>query len=394
MSAAFISPQISLLAKCPAGLEEVLATELNDLGASKTELLHRAVAFEGDKRLLYAANYHCRTALRILLPVSRFSIHTEQDLYTRIKAIRWEDYFSISDTFAIDSTIVSSVFTHSHFVSQRVKDAIADRFREKTGQRPSVDIEKPDFRINLHMNSNEVTVSFDSSGSSLHKRGYHVSNAEAPLSEVLAAGMILLSGWDGQSNFIDPMCGSGTLLTEAAMIAMNLPAGHFRESFGFMNWKDFDKALWDDILDEAMDQQRDINCMISGSDISEKNLRSAMANLKQARLHKDVTLEAAPFQEIIPPPAPGVMVTNPPYGERIRVEDITALYQDLGNTLKRRFSGYQAWVISSDMRALKMIGLRPMKKYTLFNGPLECRFAGFDLYDGSKKASKQQKDAD
>jgi putative N6-adenine-specific DNA methylase len=310
MSAAFISPQISLLAKCPAGLEEVLATELNDLGASKTELLHRAVAFEGDKRLLYAANYHCRTALRILLPVSKFSILTEQDLYTRIKAMRWEDYFSVSDTFAIDSTIVSSVFTHSHFVSQRVKDAIADRFREKTGQRPSVDIENPDFRINLHMNSNEVTVSFDSSGSSLHKRGYHVSNAEAPLSEVLAAGMILLSGWDGQSNFIDPMCGSGTLLTEAAMIAMNLPAGHFRESFGFMNWKDFDKALWDDILDEAMDQQRDINCMISGSDISEKNLRSAMANLKQARLHKDVTLEAAPFQEIIPPPAPGVMVTE------------------------------------------------------------------------------------
>ncbi|HOP14620.1 MAG: THUMP domain-containing protein [Lentimicrobium sp.] len=394
MSAAFISPQISLLAKCPAGLEEVLATELNDLGASKTEILFRAVAFEGDKRLLYAANYHCRTALRILLPVSRFSILTEQDLYTRIKAIRWEDYFSVSDTFAIDSTIVSSVFTHSHFVSQRVKDAIADRFREKTGQRPSVDIENPDFRINLHMNSNEVTVSFDSSGSSLHKRGYHVSNAEAPLSEVLAAGMILLSGWDGQSNFIDPMCGSGTLLTEAAMIAMNLPAGHFRESFGFMNWKDFDKALWDDILDEAMDQQRDINCMIRGSDISEKNLRSAMANLKQARLHKDVSLETIPFQEVIPPPAPGVMITNPPYGERIRVEDITALYQDLGNTLKRRFTGYQAWVISSDMRALKMIGLRPMKKHILFNGPLECRYAGFDLYDGSKKASKQQKDSD
>jgi len=394
MSAAFISPQISLLAKCPAGLEEVLATELNDLGASKTEILFRAVAFEGDKRLLYAANYHCRTALRILLPVSRFSILTEQDLYTRIKAIRWEDYFSVSDTFAIDSTIVSSVFTHSHFVSQRVKDAIADRFREKTGQRPSVDIENPDFRINLHMNSNEVTVSFDSSGSSLHKRGYHVSNAEAPLSEVLAAGMILLSGWDGQSNFIDPMCGSGTLLTEAAMIAMNLPAGHFRESFGFMNWKDFDKALWDDILDEAMDQQRDINCMIKGSDISEKNLRSAMANLKQARLHKDVSLETIPFQEVIPPPAPGVMITNPPYGERIRVEDITALYQDLGNTLKRRFTGYQAWVISSDMRALKMIGLRPMKKHILFNGTLECRYAGFDLYDGSKKASKQQKDSD
>jgi putative N6-adenine-specific DNA methylase len=394
MSAAFISPQISLLAKCPAGLEEVLATELNDLGASKTEILFRAVAFEGDKRLLYAANYHCRTALRILLPVSRFSILTEQDLYTRIKAIRWEDYFSVSDTFAIDSTIVSSVFTHSHFVSQRVKDAIVDRFREKTGQRPSVDIENPDFRINLHMNSNEVTVSFDSSGSSLHKRGYHVSNAEAPLSEVLAAGMILLSGWDGQSNFIDPMCGSGTLLTEAAMIAMNLPAGHFRESFGFMNWKDFDKALWDDILDEAMDQQRDINCMIKGSDISEKNLRSAMANLKQARLHKDVSLETIPFQEVIPPPAPGVMITNPPYGERIRVEDITALYQDLGNTLKRRFTGYQAWVISSDMRALKMIGLRPMKKHILFNGPLECRYAGFDLYDGSKKASKQQKDSD
>lgn len=385
MSAAFASPKFPILAKCPSGLEQVLASELEALGAEEIEPQLRAVAFRGDRRMLYAANYHCRTALRILLPFSRFTIATESDLYTQVKAIRWEEYFSASDTFAIDSTLLNSVYTHSHYASQRTKDAIADRFRDRTGKRPSVNIEDPDFRINLHMSRNEVTLSFDSSGTSLHRRGYHVANAEAPLSEVLAAGMVLLSGWDGQTNFIDPMCGSGTLLTEAAMIAMNLPAGYFRESFGFMKWKDFSKELWEDILNEALDNQQDIECIIRGSDISAKNLEAAAANLKAARLHKDVELEVMPFQKVVPPPPPGVVITNPPYGEKIRVEDINALYKELGNAFKRNFSGYRAWVISSDQQALKLIGLKPGKKFTLFNGPLECRYAGYDLYEGSRR---------
>lgn len=391
MSAAFAERQFPLLAKCPAGLESILASELIALGALDVEPMYRAVAFTGNKRLLYAANYHCRTALRILLPIHRFSIRTEDDLYRLVKNIRWEEYFSPSDTFAIDSTVNSSVFSHSHFVSLRTKDAIADRFRERTGNRPSVNIEDPGFRINVHLSNNEVNISFDSSGSSLHKRGYHVSNAEAPLSEVLAAGMILLAGWDGQTNFTDVMCGSGTLLTEAAMIAMNLPAGQFRESYGFMRWKDYDPSLWDQILEDALSEQRDLNVIIRGSDISENNLRSAMANLKQARLHKDVELRVAPFTEAIPPPAPGTLITNPPYGERIPVNDINRLYSELGSTLKHKYQGYKAWIISADHHALKMTGLKPMKKYTLFNGQLECHYAGFELFAGKRKEFLEEK---
>lgn len=386
MAYVYSAPKLKMLAKSPAGLEEILAKELEDLGAEQIELLNRAVSFEGDKRLLYAANYRCRTALRILVPVTQFKIETEQDLYTSIKAIRWEDYLGTQNTIAINSTVTTSIFTHSHFVSLRAKDAIVDRFREKTGERPSVDIDNPDFRINLHIYKDEVDVSFDSSGASLHKRGYHVSNAEAPLNEVLAAGMILLSGWDGQSNFIDPMCGSGTLLIEAAMIAMNLPAGQYRNDYGFMRWKDFDKDLWDDVKNEALEDERDFNFRIIGSDISDYNLRSAAANLKEARLHKDIELKVSPFQRMTPPAGGGIMICNPPYGERIKVEDIVELYQELGNTLKQNYKGYKAWVISSDLRALKMIGLKPMKKYILFNGQLECRYAGFDLYEGSKRA--------
>lgn len=383
---------IKMLAKSPAGLEEILAGELQELGAKNIELLNRAVAFEGDKKLLYAANYRCRTALRILIPISHFSIETEQDLYTEIKSIRWEDYLGNENTIAINSTVTSSVFTHSHYVSLRAKDAIVDRFREKTSERPSVDIDNPDFRINVHIYKDEVSVSFDSSGASLHKRGYHVSNAEAPLNEVLAAGMILLSGWDGQSNFIDPMCGSGTLLIEAAMIAMNIPAGEFREEYGFMRWKDFDDELWEEVQNDALEQQRTFEHKIIGSDISEHNLRSAHANLKQAELTKNVTLKISPFQEMTPPEGGGVMITNPPYGERIQVEDIVSLYQDLGDVLKQKYKGYKAWVISSDLMALKKIGLKPMKKYILFNGQLECRYAGFDLYEGSKRARYQTGD--
>lgn len=373
------------LAKCPAGLEELLAGELESLGATDIEILIRAVSFSGDKKLMYEANYLCRTALRILVPIKQLTFKDEDEFYNRLKALPWENYIDENQTLAIDSTINSSIFTHSHFVSQRAKDAIADRFREKTGARPSVDLENPDLRINLYIYQDSVNVSLDSSGASLHKRGYHTVNAEAPLSEVLAAGMIMLTGWHGECNFMDWMCGSGTLLIEAAMIAMNLPAGQFRTDYGFMKWKNFDAELWAQVKDEALDNQRDIEISIIGSDISAKNLRAAEINIKNALLHKDIQLRVSDFRDVHPPEGAGILVSNPPYGERIQVEDVNELYREMGNALKRNFEGYRAWLISADLRAIKLIGLKPMAKINLYNGQLECRYVGFDLYHGSKR---------
>ncbi len=375
----------TLLAKSPAGLEEVLADELNKLGAINIEILKRAVSFEGNQKLIYRANYHCRTALRILKPISQFTFNDEREFYNRIHDLPWEDYLEPDQTLSIDSTIGSSIFTHSHFVSQRAKDAIADRFRERTGIRPSVDLENPDLRINLHIYKDTVNVSLDSSGASLHKRGYHTMNAEAPLSEVLAAGMIMLTGWNGESNFIDWMCGSGTLLIEAAMIAMNLPAGQFREEYGFMKWKDFSPLLWKQVKDEALKNQRDLDIEIIGSDISSRNLKAAESNIRNASLHKDIVLKVADFRDVKPPKGTGILISNPPYGERIEVNDLQELYSEMGTALKRNFEGYKAWLISSDLQAIKLVGLRPMAKKILWNGQLECRFVGFDLYHGSKK---------
>lgn len=375
----------SYLAKCPAELEEVLAGELENLGASNIEILKRAVSFEGDKKLMYEANYLCRTALRILVPIKAFDFGNETEFYDRIKSISWEQYMNENQTLSIDSTIGNSIFTHSHFVSQRAKDAIADRFRERTGARPSVDLDNPDLRINLHIYKDTVNVSLDSSGASLHKRGYHTVNAEAPISEVLAAGMIMLTGWHGECNFIDWMCGSGTILVEAAMIAMNLPAGQFRSEYGFMKWRDFDSELWEQVKQEAFDNQRDLDVTILGSDISRRNLQAAEANIRNASMHKDIRLLVSDFKDLRPPDGNGIIISNPPYGERVKVEDLNELYRDMGNALKRNFEGYQAWLISADMRAIKLIGLKPMAKKILWNGQLECRYVGFDLYRGSKR---------
>lgn len=373
------------LAKSPAELEHILAGELEHLGAKNIEILKRAVSFEGDQKLMYKANYHCRTALRILMPLCQFSFKDENDFYDQIKEIKWEEYLEADQTLSIDSTIGSSIFTHSHYVSQRAKDAIADRFREKYGIRPSVDLDNPDLRINIHIYRDIVNVSLDSSGASLHKRGYHTVNAEAPLSEVLAAGMIMLTGWHGECNLIDWMCGSGTILIEAAMIAMNLPAGQFREDYGFMKWKDFSEELWAQVKQEALENQRDLEVEIIGSDISQKNLRAAESNVRNAYLHKDIKLKVADFRDIRPPQGSGILISNPPYGERVRVDDLHEMYKEMGNALKRNFEGYKAWLISSDFHAIKLVGLKPMAKKILWNGQLECRFVGFDLYHGSKK---------
>ena len=378
---------LTFIVKTIAGLEEVLAAEIVELGGENVEVLTRAVSFEGDKRMLYKANYCLRTAQRILMPIFSFQMADEDDLYNQVNSYPWENHLSLTKTLAVDAVASDSELTHTHYIALLTKDAIVDRFRTlNNGRRPSVDTENPHVRINMHIRGSICDVSIDSSGASLHKRGYRVSNAEAPLSEVLAAGLIMLSGWKHDCPFIDPMCGSGTLVIEAAMIANNFPAGMYRKEFGFMHWPDFDQELYNEVTAEALDKQTEFEFPIIGSDISPKNLSSARSNLKSARLHKDVKLMVSPFAELKPPPGnPGLIIINPPYGERIRLNDIIGLYKSIGNTLKQEFAGYQAWVISSDQRALSFIGLRPTAKLPVFNGPLECRFEHFDLYKGSKR---------
>ena len=377
----------TFIVKTISGLEEVLAAEIVELGGANVQILKRAVSFEGDKRMLYKANYCLRTAQRILMPIFSFQMADEDDLYSQINAYPWENHLSLLKTLAVDAVSTDSELTHTHYIALLTKDAIVDRFRTlNNGRRPDVDTENPHLRINMHINGSICDVSIDSSGASLHKRGYRVSNAEAPMSEVLAAGLIMLSGWKRDCHFIDPMCGSGTLVIEAAMYANNYPAGMYRKEFGFMHWPDFDQDLWKEVTTEAMDKQTEFEYQIIGSDISPKNLASARSNLKSARLHKDVTLKVSSFSALQPPPGdPGIILINPPYGERIRLNDIIGLYKSIGNTLKQEFSGYQAWIISSDQRALSFIGLRPSARIPVFNGQLECRFEHFDLYKGSKR---------
>lgn len=382
------SEKFSMVAKTMTGLEEILANELNNIGATDIELSNRAVTFTGDKELMYKANYWSRTALHILKPIAGFYIRREEDLYKKIYDIQWEDYMNATGTLAVDAVVNASVMTHSHYVSLKTKDAIVDRFRDYTERRPNVDIENPDIRVNIHLFKNYCSVSLDSSGYSLHKRGYRIKTGVAPISEVLAAGIILLSGWDKQSNFIDPMCGSGTIVCEAAMIANNIPPGYYRKTFGFEKWKDFDLNLWEKIKMDAINEQIEFEYDIIGSDISSEAIEIARENAKSAKLHKDIVFEVKSFEEQIPPEDGGILIMNPPYGERIVPEDIIKLYQEVGNALKKNYNGYNAWIISSDFNALKFIGLKPTRKITLFNGPLECKLAKFEIYQGSKKTAK------
>ncbi len=377
-----------MLAKTMYGLEDVLAKELTGLGAENIVKSNRAVEFEGDTELMYKANYWCRTALHILLPISEFYIRREDDLYKKIYNIDWETYLDKKDSLAVDAVVNSSILTHSHYAALKTKDAIVDRFRDKFGIRPNVDVDTPDLRINIYMNKNKCIVSIDSSGYSLHKRGYRKKTGTAPINEVLAAGMILLSEWNGQSNFIDPMCGSGTIVCEAALIANNIPPGYYRKAFGFEKWKNFDNTIWEKVKKDALDLQKEFEYEIIGSDISAESIAIAKENALSAKLHKDIFFEVKPFENQIPPAGGGLMMVNPPYGERIKPEDIIKLYQSIGNTLKNHYQGYQAWIISSDLNALKFIGLKPSKKIDLYNGSLECKFLKFDIYSGSKKEKK------
>ncbi len=375
-----------LVAKTFKGLEEILHRELQQLGATDLNIGNRMVEFTGNKELMYRANFHLRTALRILKPIAEFKVKNEKELYDSIQTIIWSDYFDLKNTFAVDSVVYSDHFSHSKYVALKVKDAIVDQFREKFQKRPYVDTDDADFNINIHISNDICTVSLDSSGDSLHKRGYRLKTTKAPLNEVLAAGMILLSGWDKQCVLIDPMCGSGTLIIEAAMIANNIPPGIYRKRFGFETWKDFDSDLLEKIYEE--DSPEHITKVeIIGSDISEIAIRISRENISNAGLKNKIDLHISPIENYIPPIVQsGVVITNPPYDERIKINEINTFYKTLGDSFKNKYKGYEVWLLSSNFEAIKHIGLRPTQKITLFNGPLECKFLNYSIYEGSKKS--------
>ncbi len=369
-----------LVAKTISGLEEPLFKELEALGAENLQLLNRAVSFEGNEALIYRANYCCRTALRILKPIHTFDLKKQEDLYDRVKEISWEDLIDISKTMAVDAVIHDSVFTNSQYVALKTKDAVIDRLRNLWGARPSINLDHPDLRIHIHINKETCTVSLDSSGQSLHKRGYRQSTGQAPLNEVLAAGMVILTGWDKRSPFIDPMCGSGTLLIEAAMLAHNIPPGYFRKEFGFESWKNFDAELWNSIREFENEKISHQAMLIKGSDVAPRVIKVAGENIRFTGLQDVIKLEVCSFDKSVPFEEKGIVLMNPPYDERMRLDDIITFYKSIGDVLKKKYTGYDAWVISSDLSALKFIGLHPSKKITLFNGPLECRLVRFSLY--------------
>lgn len=392
-----------MLAKTFKGLEEVLAKELIELGANDVQLERRAVSFRGDKALLYRANLCLRTASRILVPIveatltpKKKNIAPEDLLYEAVKRVEWSRYMSVENTFAIDATVYSDTFRNSRFVTYRVKDAIADYWMEHADKRPSVAVEAPDILINVHIAKEHLTLSLDSSGESLHKRGYRVANTEAPINEVLAAGMLLMAGWKGQSDFYDPMCGSGTLLIEAALIARNIAPGVFRQAFAFEKWPDFDAELWSDIYNDDS-QEHEFTHKIYGSDASFYAIQQAAKNIKSAGVQKDVELKQIRMEEIkisnlqssISNPSPLVML-NPPYGERLKSnKEMEDLYSAIGSTLKHQFAGATAWIISSNDAAMKCIGLKPSRKVRLLNGELDCQFNRYDLFQGKRKDNNQ-----
>jgi putative N6-adenine-specific DNA methylase len=367
-----------------------LAKELIDLGANDVEIQRRAVSFSGDKALMYKANLHCRTASRILKPILTFSASNPDEVYEQVKKLNWTDYLTSETTFAIDSTVYSEQFRHSQFVTYRVKDAIVDYFTEKQKKRPNISVSSPQLIINIHISHNQCTLSLDSSGESLHKRAYRVSQTEAPLNEALAAGMLLLAGWNGQTSFLDPMCGSGTLLIEAALIALNIPPGIYRKEFAFEQWNDFDEELFDEIYNDDS-YERAFDYRIYGSDISPRAIKIAEENVKAAGLSKYIDLKITPLQKLNPPVEQCLIVTNPPYGERITSSDIFSLYADLGSMLKHKFSGNTAWVISSHEDCLKKIGLKTAKKIKLLNGSLECLYCCYELFQGKRNEHLSQK---
>ncbi|MCL9808809.1 THUMP domain-containing class I SAM-dependent RNA methyltransferase [Flavobacterium luminosum] len=379
-----------MIAKTLFGFEEILAKELQQLGAQQVEIGTRMVSFVGDKGFMYKANLALRTALKILKPIYNFRAFNEASLYKGIQGIDWSKYLNSNQTFVIDTTVHSDNFKHSQFVAQKCKDAIVDQFKSKFGARPSIDKDYPDLRINIHIDRDQCSVSLDSSGVSLHQRGYKTATNIAPINEVLAAGMLLLSGWDGSCDFLDPMCGSGTILAEAAMIACNIPANINRKEFAFEKWNDWDNDLFDQIMDSLMKKVREFHYTITGYDKAPSAVMKAKDNIRNANLDEYVKISERNFFETEKEnKGPLHMVFNPPYGERLDIH-LERFYRELGDTLKQSYPNTNAWFITANLEALKYVGLKPSRKIKLFNGKLEARFVKYEMYEGSKRTKFQE----
>lgn len=375
-----------LVAMTYQGLEQVLADELSALGAEYVEVKRRAVYFQGDETLLYAANIHLYTAIRILMPIFYFRASGPDDMYDKAKALNWEEYLSIGKTFAIQHTIHSDLFPHSQYAAQKLKDAIVDRFRENSGERPSVNVPEPDIPVFLHISHDKVSISLNASGDSLHKRGYRGAQHQAPLSEVLAAGLLKLSGWSGREPFYDPMCGSATLPIEAGLQAFRIAPGLIRNDYAFKNWVGFQPDLFRAVLMDAQaatDLEKRV--IITASDEKEEYIKMGLASIRKAKLDGKVSLFTKRFEDADPPKHPGVAIINPPYGQRMEKQDIIAFYKKIGDVLKRKYGGWRVWIFTANLDAAKFIGLKPSRKIILYNGPLEGRFLEFELYSGSRK---------
>ena len=379
----------NMLAKCFFGFEAILAKELRDLGAQNVKEGVRSVSFVGDKGFMYKANLSLRTALRILVPVFEFRADNEEELYRKLNQLPWDRFLDVSGTLAVMSTVVGSTFKHSHYVTLRTKDAIVDYFRTKMHKRPNVDLRHPDVLFHIHIHENECVVSLDSSGESLHKRGYRSETNIAPINEVLAAGLILMTGYSGSVHFIDPMCGSGTILIEAAMIACNIPAGIHRKEFGFEKWKDYDAEMFGLIHGSLLKRVRNASHEIIGFDKAPSAIRKAEENIRNASLQEFIRLERKNFfREPKPVEGDALLLFNPPYGERLNI-DVEEFYGQIGDSLKQNYPQTTAWIITSDFdKGVKSLGLRSSRKVKVFNGKLECRFVKYEMYAGSKKGHK------
>lgn len=373
--------EFELIAKTFMGLEQVLAQELTQLGANNVQIGRRMVSFTGNKEMMYRANFQLHTAIRVLKPIAHFKAKSAEDMYEEVKKLDWSKYIQKGKTFSVDSVVYSEEFTNSRFVTYKVKDAIVDQFREKTGDRPNISVSNPDIRLNIHIAEDDATLSLDSSGESLHRRGYRQESVEAPLNEVLAAGMILMTGWRGETDFIDPMCGSGTLPIEAALIARNISPGVFRKEFAFEKWPDFDQELFDSIYNDDS-AEREFTHHIYGYDIEMKSVNTARRNVAAAGFSRIITIENKDFKDFTQPEEKSIIVMNPPYGERISTPNLLGTYKMIGERLKHQFKGNEAWVLSYREECFREIGLKPSIKIPVYNGSLECEFRRYQMFDG------------
>ena len=380
--------EFELIAKTFMGLENVLAQELTQIGANNVQIGRRMVSFTGNKELMYRANFQLHTAIRILKPIRHFKAHSAEDVYEEVQKLDWSKYIGEGKTFSVDSVVYSDEFRNSRFVTYKVKDAIVDQFRERTGNRPNISVANPDIKLSIHIAEDDATLCLDSSGESLHRRGYRQESVEAPLNEVLAAGMILMTGWKGETDFIDPMCGSGTLLVEAALIARNISPGVFRKEFAFEKWPDFDQELFDHIYNDDS-QEREFNHKIYGYDIDMKAVNTANFNVRAAGLTQIIEVKQADFKDFKKPANKSIIVTNPPYGERISTPNLLGTYKMIGERLKHEFGGNEAWVLSYKEECFESIGLKPSIKIPLYNGSLECEFRKYTMFEGKLKEFRE-----